>query len=91
MPSKAAVWKPTVNFLAQEVHSVIGFLAPTLAVALGYPFWYGSVAILLVAIVKEVVVDPLLEGAAFLWNGAEDFSFYVLGDAVASLLFGLVR
>jgi hypothetical protein len=80
-------WTPSAAFLAQEVHAVVGFLAPTLALALGYPFWLGTVAILLVAAVKEGVVDFYLEGQGFMEGGWLDFAFYVIGAAVASALF----
>lgn len=83
-------WHPSNQFLAQEVHGTIGFLAVTLAVALHYPFWYGAIAILLVAIVKEVVVDFYLEGQSFLQGGWMDFSFYVVGVAIGSGLFFFV-
>lgn len=87
----AKVWVPSNQFLAQEVHGTIGFLAVTLAVAFGYPFWYGAVAILIVAAIKETLIDPYLEGQSFAQGGWLDFTFYVIGVAIASPVFYFIH
>lgn len=79
--------KLTINALAQEVHFVIGLFAVSIAVNLGLPWWYGAVAILAIALVKEAIFDPapmpVGENAPFLWNGVVDWCFYVLGVVTA--------
>ena len=79
-------WTPSANFLAQEVHFVIGVLFVISAVAFHYPWWYGAIAIFIISLLKESIFDPIVEGAPFLWDGAEDFSFYLVGIAAASVI-----
>jgi hypothetical protein len=83
-------WNPSANFLAQEVHFVIGLSFVIASVAFHYPWWYGVVAIFIISLLKETVFDPIVEEAPFFWNGAEDFSFYLLGIAVATALVLLI-
>ena len=79
-------WTPNANFLAQEVHFVIGVLFVIAAVACHYPWWYGAITIFIIALLKETIFDPIVEEAPFLWDGAEDFSFYLIGIAAASVI-----
>lgn len=75
-------WVPSSNFLAQEVHFVIGVLFVIASVAFNYPWWYGAILIFIVSLVKETTFDQIIEKAPFFWDGAEDFSFYLVGIAV---------
>jgi len=83
---KSLRWNPSTNFLAQEIHLVIGILFVTLAVVFHYPWWYGAITIFIVSILKESIFDPIVEEAPFFWNGAIDFSFYLIGIVVGAAL-----
>ena len=85
--------KLTVPFLAAEVHVVLGMLFVLGAVALGFPWWYGALAIVAVEVPKETIFDPVAEGTpqglpSKLREGAVDFGWWVVGGALGSgLLF----
>ena len=76
-------WVPSALFLKQETHFAFGLALPFAARALGYPTTYGVALILAVSFLKELLLDPWLEGAPFLWDGAEDFGFYLVGIVAA--------
>jgi len=80
---------PSRNFLAQEVHFVIGILFVIAAVTFHKPWWYGATVIFVISLLKETIFDPLVERAPFFWNGAKDFSFYLIGIAVGAALTNL--
>ncbi|MCY0880689.1 MAG: hypothetical protein OWS74_01725 [Firmicutes bacterium] len=71
--------------MAQEVHFVIGVLFVIASAAANFTnhnLYYGAIAIIIIAILKESIFDPLVEKAPFFWDGAEDFLFYVIGVAI---------
>lgn len=68
---------------ALSAHVAWVIAATFVAIAFGFPWWYGTVGILAVAVVKETLIDPVMEGNPF-WNGtwdsgAGDLAGYALG------------
>jgi hypothetical protein len=76
-------WMPSANVGAQAAHlcaaAMIVFFFPA---CLNASVWYGTVTALAFAVVKEFVIDPLLEGDS-LSDGLLDASFYAIGTATA--------
>jgi hypothetical protein len=70
----------TLNFIAaQEAHSAIAFSVGLVGLLL-FRSWVPELALLAIALIKESLFDPKAEdNQPFLWEGARDFSFYVLG------------
>ena len=73
-----------------ELHASLGFgFFLAFHVALPPAWFVWALGILeLILLLKETVVDPLLEGPTqpFFWEGAQDFFWYQVGFAIALLV-----
>lgn len=50
----------------------------------------GGVGWVLFALSKELLLDPRVEGDPFIWDGAQDLAFYLVGLSVALLVMRLL-
>jgi hypothetical protein len=81
---------------AAVAHFMSAVVAVLGAVLFGFPWWYGAIGVLVVAAVKETVVDPNdFEHNPF-WNGtldsgAFDLALYPVGVGAAVLLLFLAH
>ena len=74
-------WHPPAKLLAEEAHFFIGITCVLGAVVLGFPWYDGAVAILVIDTIKEFTFDLKVEGDT-IKNGLIDLSFYCLGIVV---------
>jgi hypothetical protein len=83
-------WQPSNWLLAQDAHAFIAIAIVFGAVARGFVWWEGAAAVLAFAIIKEAVIDKIVENQPFFGNwknsGAVDFAFYVLGVLIAGIV-----
>jgi hypothetical protein len=83
-------WKPSNAFLAAEVHVCLGILFVLGPIALR--FWsnplFGLIAVLVVDVPKEYVLDRIVEGQDWK-DGSVDLFFWLLGAGTGLLLFFL--
>jgi hypothetical protein len=80
------------NFITQLLHSFAGAAVTALLfIKLGFPDSYYAIGIFLLVILgKETLFDPRFEkNQPFLWEGAQDFLFYLPGIAAALLIIRL--
>lgn len=82
-------WWMSPDWWVQGAHFLLG------AGFVMLPFWLtqkltysivGTMALGIYGTVKEVVLDPWIEGNKFLWDGAVDMGFLFLGGAMAWLI-----
>ena len=74
-------WQPSAKLLAEEAHFFIGISCVVGAVILGFPWYDGAVAILIIDAIKEFTFDLKVEGDT-IKNGLIDLSFYGIGILV---------
>lgn len=86
------IWFPTSWFLAQMTHVLGGMCFVWGGTLLfGWAWWTCVLVSLCWAAPKEFIVDPLVEQSPIWPSGATDFTFYLVGDAVALLALWLAR
>ena len=78
-------WNPDTELLAQMLHLTLGLLFPLAGMVKGFPFLYGAVVILVIAIVKEFPFDIIVEKGT-VREGFIDLSVYLAGIGIALLL-----
>jgi hypothetical protein len=88
--SSATVPESTYVAAAAVAHVACGALAVLGAVLFGFPAWTGAVAVLVVAAIKETVVDPYDFERNPFWtgtlnSGAFDLAMYPVGVGLAFL------
>ncbi len=75
-------WWMSPDWWVQGAHALLG------AVFVMLPFWLtgklaysvlGTAALVIYGSIKEIILDPWIEGNKFLWDGAEDMGFLFLG------------
>lgn len=86
-------WDPSPFFLAQAGHFLFGMVSVFAPLAIWptrvRPVLGGTGAIILYGVLKETLFDPVVEtNEPFVWSGAIDLAFIVLG---ASIAWGLIR
>jgi hypothetical protein len=79
-------WLPSQQVLAQEVHFAFGLGITFAARALGFPAWWGALAIIVVDLIKESTFDQWIEKQPLFTDGLVDWSFYIIGAALAAAL-----
>jgi hypothetical protein len=77
-------WLPSQELIAQEVHLAFGLGVTFGARALGFPAWWGAAAIIIIDLVKANTFDRWVEKEPFFTDGLEDWSFYIVGAALAA-------
>jgi hypothetical protein len=77
------------KLIMPELHTALGFgITLGFWVFLHQWFKYAMLIFLIVVIVKEVYWDPKNEvGQPFLWEGAQDLLWYIVGSGI---VFGLI-
>ena len=81
---------PSPDAAYQGVHALIGYGA-VLTAALRFGHWtYGFLAVLVVAVVKEFIVDIFGKEHDSFMSSLKDFTFYMLG-AAAGIVVAIVK
>lgn len=85
-------WPPTTTYLwtAFSAHVAWALLAIVGCLAFGFEWWYGAVGILAVALLKETLVDPYLEGNPLINGTSLDSGWFDLTGYVIGVLFGVL-
>lgn len=81
-------WEPSSWLLAQDCHFGYGLAIPLATYAFHWPLWAIPLLLFIELIGKEGLFDQIVEKNPLVWGGLVDWSFYILGSAVA---YGLLR
>ena len=81
-------WEPSSNLLAQLVHVSLGVGFTLGAKAVGLRWYDGAGSVFLLALGKEVVFDPAVEGQPFYPNGVLDLASYLAGVWMGVMVLG---